>query len=152
MMQNVNTGRSPPTSPTSTRRRSWGRQPSQRSLRDSAAAGEPTGKGSKGTYKSPSHGQPQNEGSDLCRAEYDGDTKASYRRAYVFVWPNEPASRTRHESSPASSEELAAEPRSESTTSSTEEPIFCIQNEYSAHLVGGDCDGLPSRTAANTFP
>ncbi|KAK3262306.1 hypothetical protein CYMTET_28829 [Cymbomonas tetramitiformis] len=86
------------------------------------------------------------------RAEYDGDTQASYQRGYAFVWPNEPASSPRQESSPASSEEPASSPRSESPTSSTEEPIFCIQNQYSAHLVGGDCDDLPSRTTANTFP
>ncbi|KAK3267233.1 hypothetical protein CYMTET_24198 [Cymbomonas tetramitiformis] len=57
MMQNANTGRSPPTSPTSTPRRTGGRQSSQRSTRGAAATGV-TGKGAKGAYKAPSPGQP----------------------------------------------------------------------------------------------
>ncbi|KAK3260796.1 hypothetical protein CYMTET_30275 [Cymbomonas tetramitiformis] len=57
MMQNANTGRSPPTSPTSTPRRTRGRQASQRSTSGAAATGA-TDKGAKGTYKAPSPGQP----------------------------------------------------------------------------------------------
>ncbi|KAK3254628.1 hypothetical protein CYMTET_36158 [Cymbomonas tetramitiformis] len=45
-------------------------------MRDSAAAGEPTGKGSKGTYKAPSHGQP---GSARCRREIGEDDESDGR-------------------------------------------------------------------------
>ncbi|KAK3270619.1 hypothetical protein CYMTET_20990 [Cymbomonas tetramitiformis] len=129
-MQNANTRRSPPTSPPSTPKRSGGRQPRQRGIRDVDAAGEPTGKGSKDTYKAPSHGQSQ---------------KASSAAGLIMM-----ATPKRHIS--ASTPSSAPGLRQESSPASAEEPIFCIKNEYPAHLVGGDCDDIPSRTAVCQHP